>query len=396
MSKTLDKRGPQLEYLVAGVFQAQGYLVRTSVSLKAAGGDDATDVDVLGVRFSNPFQLHRIACDCKQRQRPKPYERILWSRGLAHFLGLSEVYVALPRTSLDVRRFAHRGQVRVITEDVLNESYARAFKQGGPYGLISSQFRSLYQEKLVAHFKKDKSLGEVLAAARHLLLSEDPYVGMNLALGHIVRVSKHVRDVHRDPESRVTGWTFAVAELVVVFSVLLMAIAADVVGMERQQREAHISQRLTFGDMAPQKAMEIFRLAQLLALESARGIMGEKAGQALLPFDSAAVIEPPAYAPGVVGLVERALLSPEIYQSVPQILDFLLFSQALPKGEFLEEEYKSTFSEHRDERLKAARNILSFVRDQGGVDLAAFWPRHESNLPRITGLNIAANVGSLT
>lgn len=103
----MAQRGARLEYFVASVFQGQGYWVRRGVPLKyGISGQDATDIDVLGIRFTQPFQPHLIICDCKDKQRSKPYERIFWAKGLAHFVNASETYVALPKASLDVITFA--------------------------------------------------------------------------------------------------------------------------------------------------------------------------------------------------------------------------------------------------------------------------------------------------
>ena len=74
-------RGPRMEYLVAAVLQGEGYLVRRALAIRSGPtGQDVTDIDVIGFRFSRPFQMHRVICDCKEKGRPKPFERILWAK----------------------------------------------------------------------------------------------------------------------------------------------------------------------------------------------------------------------------------------------------------------------------------------------------------------------------
>ena len=69
------------------------------------------------------------------------------------------------------------------------------------------------------------------------------------------------------------------------------------------------------------------------------------------------------------------IANPALYHELPQLLDFLLFEQALQNGVFSDDGYRSTFpSANADERLKAARNILAFVRDSTGLTLGSFGP----------------------
>lgn len=81
-----ERKGPGLELRTAAYFQGLGYLVRRGVKLAvAAGSAGVTDIDVLAIRFSVPLAEEKLIADCKDRKKPKPYERVLWTRGLASF-----------------------------------------------------------------------------------------------------------------------------------------------------------------------------------------------------------------------------------------------------------------------------------------------------------------------
>lgn len=83
MSASKARKGPGLELQTAAYFQGLGYLVRRGVKLAvAAGSADATDIDVLAIRFSVPLAEERLIADCKDRKKSRPFERILWTRGL--------------------------------------------------------------------------------------------------------------------------------------------------------------------------------------------------------------------------------------------------------------------------------------------------------------------------
>jgi hypothetical protein len=177
-------------------------------------------------------------------------------------------------------------------------------------------------------------------------------------------------------------WKFVTADLCVATSLILLYIASDTIGLSKSQRERRIIERLTYGDISPNKAIEIFRLAKELAIETAKSLNPEKPHQTFLPFDIGQ-IQAPEYAQNVIGLVERALASPLLYIELPQLMDYLLFEQSLHNREFSDDEYRKTFpSTQPEERLKVARNIFAFLRDNAGVDLKVFWPKQENHLPK--------------
>ena len=73
MSETNLKVGDRLELSAAAYFQAQGFLVRRGVMLSvAAGTADATDIDLLAIRFTVPLSEERVVADCKDRRKPRP------------------------------------------------------------------------------------------------------------------------------------------------------------------------------------------------------------------------------------------------------------------------------------------------------------------------------------
>lgn len=378
----MTQRGPRLEYFVASVFQGQGYLVRRGVPLKyGASGQDATDIDVLGIRFTQPFQPHVIICDCKDKQRSKPYERIFWAKGLAHFVNASETYVALPKAAQNVITFAKAGQVRVLTQEVLQNSYLQLYNTDNrPYGIANSGFFESFDQRMSHLLKQERKATELLFETKALFLVKDPYVTLNIAMD---RLETCIEGMSKSEGKELFSlWRYIAAELTVLVSLLLLYIASDSVGLSKLERERHITNRLTYGEMSQQKAESIFHSFKTLTYEAIRSLDSTITLENLQPFDIGG-IEPPRYAPDVVGLVERAILSPTIYHELPQLVDFLLFEQSLQERGFVKEQYQRIFpAANQDERLKIARNIFSFLRDTLGLNLSAFWPRQEGNLPK--------------
>jgi hypothetical protein len=378
------KSGSSLEYLTMAVFQAQGHLVRRTVWIKYGADDQhATDIDVLGIKFTNPFQPHRIVFDCKDRARSKPFERIFWVKGVSTFVEALEAYVILPRISWDIINFARSGQVRILTKQILEDAYKKTYGEDGKaYGLADHNFYEPFYKRMNAVCKKNKLAPDILFHTRTLYLVRDPYVSFNIAMTYL---SKCVEELSKYSESEdlYQLWRYIAADLIVLISLLLLYIAADTIGFAKTERQRHIISRLTYGDISEKKAKEIFTLAKELAIETAKLSLQDKSVQSLLPFDIGN-IEHPHYAPSVAGLVERAFVSPSLYHDLPRLVDFLLFEQSLKNIEFSQEQYVKTFPDsNQNERLKIARNIFVFIRDSLGLDMKVFWQKEDQNLPKM-------------
>ena len=377
------KAGNHAEYLVAAVFQGEGFLVRTSVPLQVMNsGQDATDIDLLGIKFTKPFQPHRVICDCKDKQRSKPFERIFWVKGLAGFVAATETYVMLPKASWDIFDFARTGQVRVLTLEVLDEAISRIYGKGHAYGLANESFYETFYRQLMPLYKKEPDAANALYMSRSLYLTEDPYVSLNIGISELQKVAARLRVVEPS-EQRFVLWRYIAADLVVATSLLLLYIASDTVGLSKQARERHIVDRLTYGDVSPRKARELFDLAKELALEAASKLSYATSARQVPQAYDLGEIEPPPYVSDVCGLVDRAVQSPELYYELPQLLDYLLFEQSIQLKGFSDEEYRKTFpSPFQQERLKVARNIFNFIKTTCGMNLNVFWPREPDNLPK--------------
>jgi hypothetical protein len=373
------KRGDPMEYLAALVFQAQGYLVRRAVPLQyEPQGTAATDIDLVGIRFTQPFQVHRIICDCKNRQRSRPYERIFWAKGLGSFVHASEIYVCLPRANVDVVKFAKSGQVRVLTEDALRSAAGNS----QPYSLANPRLVERLRQSVAVGLKKDRQAATLLAQTRRLYLSDDPYVALNIVMVNLRQAAHALRLRAATADESHDLWRVIAGELIVLIPLLLLGMASDTLGLPSDQRRRHIVERLTYGDLPPQKAEEIFDLARQVAQEASRATNPQLPLTAPLPFDLGK-IDPPDYAQDVSGLVDRAVLNPPLYLALPAIMDYLVFEQAIQNAAFAEADYRAAFpGPMQDEKLKVARNVFTFARDRGELDLAAFWPKQEGNLPK--------------
>lgn len=366
-----DKKGFGFEYDVSAMFQNQGYLTRRGVPLHyGITNNDATDIDVLGIIFTSPFQGQRIICDCKNKVRSKPYERIFWAKGLGEFVKASNVYVALNKTQWEVIRFASTGGVKVLTSDILQD-----YNKKSQYGLADASFYEPYELKIQKAAKANNYVYRMISQIKKLYLYENPYVAINIAIELLRNISTGFKFVERHSNEHIDALKYFACELTVITGLQILWICSDVLGLPETARRNHISNKLTFGDLEPKVAENILDTAKDLANEIIRASVPKSLTPGVIDFGE---IPPPDYTDSLIGLVERALTRPEWYQSLPQHLDFLLFEQGLKGRELTDEEFMNVFSyTSHDQRFKAARNILSFVRDTCGIDWKNIFNKNE-------------------
>jgi hypothetical protein len=373
-----DKKGFGFEYTVSHMFQSQGYLTRRGIPLQIGlGNQDATDIDVLGIIFTSPFQGHRIICDCKNKARSKPYERIFWAKGLGEFVKASNVFVALPKAQWEIIKFANTGNVRVLTSQILDEY----IDSTAPYGLADESFYEQFEKILAKESKCDKFVNKILTSTKKLYLDENPYLAINIALAQLEMLSKSLK--YELNKEQINTLKYLTSELAVIVGLQLLWICSDVLGLPEKARREHITNKLTFGDLDPEVVKGIIRDTRDLATEIVKSSVPKSFAPKEVDFGE---ITAPPYTDSLIGLVERALERPQMYLSVPQILDFLLFEQGLKGVEYSKEECVERFGfSISDEKVKAAKNILSFIRNTSGIDWKIVLEKHNSTKSQEVG-----------
>lgn len=370
-------KGPQLEYLVSGLFQNQGYLTRRSIPLHyGESNQDATDIDVVGIIFTPPFQLHKVICDCKNKQKSKPYERIFWAKGLAQFVGAKDVYVSLPQASWDTVKFAQKGDVRILTSDNVEEYYKL---NPNLYGTADDKFYSSFFSNINNEIKSNKALAEVWNSLRKLFLNIDPYVSVNIAMELLLNASKQLV-YSKDSGAKYTNsfWKYVCCESIVLVGLNILNICSDTLCLPVKAREQHILSKLTYGDIEPNKINTILEYAKNVANEMIKSSVPKTA----LPKSNVVdfgEISPPPYANNIIGLVERALQNPEWYINLPQVLDLILFEFAVKNKQFTISTFENVFKTgYTEGKIKAAKNVLVFVKNACNTNFKLLWDNSDS------------------
>jgi hypothetical protein len=300
MSETTFKTGDRLEFNAAAYFQAQGFLVRRGVVLSvAAGTADATDIDLLAIRFTVPLSEERVVADCKDRRKPRPFERILWTRGLASFADATQAVVVLPKTGWQAREFAARGKVDVLEAGEI-QKYLKSINSAiRPYGDADPK----HSER--RRHITDKQLARLSLEMRQMLVSGHPLTNLNRLIQIISTVGKQ-----SGSENQILARKYICFDAAVIASVMLVRFAAECKWTPEKDWTAYGRKKLTFGDVSPQKALQLAELA--LDRRISEGIPA------------------PAYTREILDVIKVLIANPQIAARVPTSLDHYLFGDRRP------------------------------------------------------------------
>lgn len=357
-----DKKGFGFEYLVSGLFQKQGYIARRGIPLQYGNNKtDVTDIDVLGIRFNELFQAQRIICDCKNKVKSKPYERIFWASGLGNFVGANEIFVALPKTQNEIIEFAHSGGVRIIT----NEFISNYFVETEAKGLSDfNYFEDI--EKQIELVGKEKPIQDMLLIAKKQFLNRNPYLGINIALDKLLTISKWLKYQDTNTLQQKITLKYLTCQYTVLVCIHMLGICADVMMLPEDIRKKRIMDKLTYGEMEPKVAKTLIEDSKNLAFEMLKATLASE----LVPQQiDLGEIEPPDYAESLIGLIERAISNPTMYTSLPNIMDFILFERDFKEKQYTESEISGIYGYyHISEKLKATKNVQFFISEYCHID----------------------------
>ena len=357
----IEKAGDHFEYLASAIFQSQGFLIRRAVPLQLNAGTDATDIDVLGIKFVYPFQPLTLICDCKDRTRPQAHERLIWAKGLGSILRATDVYVATRRAKLETVRFAAQNGVRVLTDEVIQEFSAQGTVDiAAAYSHAKADTAVPLLVRVSKGAASDRELKEALWGSIGAFQHVDAFEDLNYSLSGIRRCSTILQALGGSDSDVRFGWAYVLANFVVAFSVHLLHICAETLTLSKSDRRTYIFERLTYGALGHAMATSLVDAT----LEFARSSYGMAASaQGLSKPRAKDMFHAPEYADDIVGLVERAIRSPRMYHNLPQALDYILFDSGLVNAKFEAQSFYRTFPTLQGtDVLKATRNVFAFLR----------------------------------
>lgn len=361
----MTKKGVKFEYSVMNFFQQNGYFSRQGIPFKndVNGKIDATDIDVYGIQFMGLFEPYIISCDCKNKARAKPFERIFWAKGLGETAKVDKVYVALNRVSDEIIEFAKKSNITVLSNDVLSTFT----KEHRMYGLADFDFYSDFEPKFLETIKSFKSLEELFMKSNKVYMNRNPYVNVNVCMDSLYHLSKWYKFEEKQSENEKETLKFLISMFSVLLGLQILWICSDTIGFSATYRKKYILNKLAYGNNDPKYIDKIFRDVTILANE----IVKTNVPNGAVPDKvSLGNIEPPNYGESLSGLIERAFLNPQNYIKLPQYLDFYFFECLMKKKKFSPEEIEQTLNDSEvDLKMKSVRNVIHFIKSYTGLDI---------------------------
>lgn len=334
-------KGFDFENSLVSFFRSQGYLAKRGVPLIVENSQDATDIDVYGLKFTYPFIETNLVCDCKNKARPKPFERLFWTKGMAEYVKVDNVYVALPRVQTKVAKFAATLGVNILTKEKIELLESDLFS----YGIFNDNLDK----------DKDKFLLGFYRKVKQLYIVKNPYNLFNACISNIEIIVKEKknRDINECKKLDII-----LIESVVLLTISLLRMCNKVISLDQDGMVEEIRSKLTYGDIPESRANGIIDSVSRLAIE----IIKNETGVIKYSIDDFNFIKPPNYAEDTIGLVNRIMSNPKVYIDLPQITDYMLFELIAKDKKIDRKIFNEIFGENlSDEKVKAFKNIIYFI-----------------------------------
>lgn len=266
----------------------------------AAGTADATDIDLLAIRFNVPLAEEKLIADCKDRKKPRPFERVLWTLGVSSFAQASQSVVVLPRAIWQVREFANQGGIQVL-EAFEIERYLKS---------VNSTFEPFSDADPVIAMRKDQVIDRDLyregLRLRQMLVVGHPLTNLNRIIKSLSMLGpKLTNGVDNNAWMR----RYICFDAAVIAAVMLVRFAAETKWTPEKDWIDYARKKLTYGDISPQKAKELTQFA-----------LGRSISEA---------IPAPPYAEEIIKIIDSLIANPRISSRLPYYLDYHLFGNVV-------------------------------------------------------------------
>lgn len=330
-------KGTNREIITAAYFQSYGYLVRRGVRLAiAAGTAEVTDIDVLALRYNTPLAEERIVVDCKDRKKPKPFERILWTVGLSTFAQANKSVVVLPSAPWQAREFASQVNVDLLCTPEIEKHLESIRSTNIGFGEANLQFLQQLDSIQAASRAKDKSLLKEDLRIRQMLVRGHALTNLN----RIILLLSNFSKITYKTESTL-DWLrrYIIFNAATTAGVMLVRFASESKWTPEDNWSDYARKRLTYGDIPPQKANQLAKLA--------------------LNHEHYGGLPKPPYTEEFIHIIKLLVSKPRLASLIPFALDFQLFGRTM--GKMPEEYIAPVLQDLREELIKHCKQILSVL-----------------------------------
>jgi hypothetical protein len=308
--------GDDLEYRIARLFVFMGYFVRRSRPIFTAGAlDQATDLDVLAIRYTEPFRRQLITLECKSGGEG-PLDRIFWLGGVKKYVSADEAILVRKSTKWNIKDFAKEAGVQLWDLEKITELEA-AFRIGSDDWPGVSD-RAFYARELKAWneaLQKDGNTWDLRFTLETEIQFNDPFPGLNFLMYHLRLFTRNFPS-----EPRNSFYRHMIAETISQTAVFLMRIAERAFDLPEKDRTGFVEKGLTYGSVDPKFADRVLASALNLTKQTIFHLT-QKPAEIDPDFFQ---LRPPPGTSETLRIVEALLKQHPSSLTFPQITDVLL------------------------------------------------------------------------
>jgi len=311
--------GDPLEYRVCRLFSYLGFFSRRGRELYTTGRlETATDLDVLGIRYAEPFRREVQIAECKSRGS-RPLDRIFWLGGVRQYVGAHRAFLVRQPTRWTIKDFARKAGVEVLDLPRIDEleRTSTIIESFWP-GVSDRAFaESHLQEWNQALRRSSPELTELYLVLQGEVRFDNPFGGLNYLLFHARTLTRVLREGRHESE------IFAkmlLVETVSQLAVFIMRVAEGAFGFTPDDRHGLVERGMRYGHMEPALADRILNSAHRLASEIVEHHIGQR-----VQIDRSLFEMPTSpYQSQIDRLVESLIARPREALSLAPITDLLL------------------------------------------------------------------------
>lgn len=317
--------GEELEYRIARLHLFMGYFVRRGCPIyTVAALDRATDLDMLAIRYIEPFKQQVTIAECKSGDNA-PLDRIFWLSGVKTFTNADEALLVRRSTKWNIKDFAKECGVGVLDLHRLADLEAS-------FGIAETEWpgisdRDFYAKELPLwndQVKNSSRYWELLITLTSEVRWDEPFAGANYLLSQLRLLTKAFPAPPQESFFR-----FLFSECISQLSLFILRIIEQSFDLSEKDRQGFIRKGLTYGNLNPKYAERILESAYNLARQSVFHYTSRAVDIDRQVFS---MPEPPGTS-ALVDLIETLVRGYPASLILPQVCDYLLLERFTKRRE---------------------------------------------------------------
>ena len=362
MAKKQIEKGNLLEFRAKRLLFYMGYYAVHNILIKTSNdqfSDEVTDLDVLGIQYTNDFRNSTIWMDCKSG-KIKTMERLTWINGVKNYLNIDEVlFIANSKKSaLD---YASQLNIQIFDQQVFDGIEKRFnINTNNWYGSWNPEIMLSINQQ----FKEITISGVGIKKISDFITSDywiyDTFTGIKKTISALRELSRIPYEVLNVTEKQAFKWS--VYQLTILLTNSILKVNREVFYLEKTKREEYIDQKLIASDIPINRRNEIFNSAVYLISEKLKNSNPELATTSL-----DVNVSPPQYAEALNNVVERLISFPKYADDIMRTMD-LLFMEFDLLDKPLDKEIINGLLPNYEDNVIGIKIIIHFIIGNSGID----------------------------